>query len=154
MRSGGQIVAACAVVLAAAFAIVPSAPASATGTVRIQQRDGDVKTYPGVIMKVGHKTLTLTSADRVSTVAISDADCGQNGALVRCTGGGFSLVQDGARHVVPFKTATFYFNPTGEDQVLPLSTMKIGARSVIFAVQTAKGTYITGNGKLDEGPTP
>jgi hypothetical protein len=33
---------------------------------------------------------------------------------------------------------------------LPLSTTKIAAHSVIFAVQTAKGTYITGNGKLDQ----
>ncbi len=154
MRLGRQIVAAFAVALAATFAIVPSAPAMATGTVRIQQRDGSVKTYDGVIMKVGHKTLTLISADKVSTVGITGADCAPNGALVRCTGGGFSLLQDGQKHVVPFKSATFYFNPTDGDQVLPLSTMKIGARSVIFAVQTAKGTYITGNGKLDEGPTP
>ncbi len=154
MRSGRQVAAAFAVTLAGAFAIVASAPASASGIVRIQQRDGDVKTYPGVVMKVGHKTLTLISADKVTTVAISGAECAQNGALVRCTGGGFSLLQDGEKHLVPFKTATFYFNPTGEDQVLPLSTMKVGARSVIFAIQTAKGTYITGSGKLDEGPTP
>jgi hypothetical protein len=33
---------------------------------------------------------------------------------------------------------------------LPLSTTKIAPHSVIFAVQTAKGTYITGNGTLDQ----
>lgn len=136
----------------AAFVLALSAPALATGNVRIQQKDGSVKTYSGVIMKVANRTLTLTSADKVSTVAISGGNCAPDGALVRCTGGGFSLVQDGQKHIVPFRSATFYFNRTDGDQALPLSTAKIGARSVIFAVQTAKGTYITGNGKLDGGP--
>jgi hypothetical protein len=138
--------------LLAALTLALTAPALATGTLRIQQHDGTVKTYSGVIMKVANKTLTLTSADKVSTVAISGADCAPDGSLVRCTGGGFSLRQDGQKHIVPFRSATFYFNPTGDDQQLPLSTTKIGARSVIFAVQTAKGTYITGDGKLDGGP--
>jgi hypothetical protein len=139
------------IVIALVFAA--SAPASATGTVRIQQRDGSVQTYTGVTLKVANKSLTLISADKVSTVVISGADCAHDGAIVRCTGGGFSLLQDGKRHTVAFKTATFYFNLTGQDQLLPLSTTKIAAHSVIFAVQTAKGTYITGNGKLDREPT-
>jgi hypothetical protein len=139
--------------LITALVLALSAPASATGTVRIQQNDGSVKTYTGVIMKVANKTLTLTSADRVSTVAVSGADCAPDSSLIRCTGGGFTLLQDGQKHVVPFKTATFYFNATDQEQQLPLSTTKIGAHSVIFSVQTAKGTYITGNGKLDKGPT-
>jgi hypothetical protein len=45
-----------------------SAPASATGTVRIQQRDGSVQTYTGVTLKAANKSLTLISADKVSTV--------------------------------------------------------------------------------------
>jgi hypothetical protein len=153
MRSGRQIVAACAVAVGATLAIVLSVPALATGSVQIQQRDGSVKKYTGVILKVANKTLTLTSADKISTVSVSGADCAPDGPIVKCTGGGFSLMQDGQRHIVPFKSATFYFNPTDQDQQLPLSTTKIGPRSVIFAVQTAKGTYITGNGKLDEVPT-
>jgi len=150
MRPAAPMVVAFALVLSAAYAIVPSAPALASGSVQIQQRDGSIQTYTGVTLKVANKTLTLTSADKVSTVAISGADCAPDGAIVRCTGGGFSLLQDGKKHIVPFKSATFYFNPTDQDQLLPLSTAKIGPHSVIFAVQTAKGTYITGNGKLDQ----
>ncbi len=138
------------IVIAIVFAL--SAPASATGTVSIQQRDGSVQTYTGVTLKAANKSLTLISADKVSTVVISGADCAHEGAIVRCTGGGFSLLQDGKRHTVPFQTATFYFNLTDQNQLLPLSTTKIPAHSVIFAVQTAKGTYITGNGKLDQEP--
>jgi hypothetical protein len=155
MRPFPPAVIAFALALSTAVAIVtvPSAPALATGSVRIQQRDGSVQTYTGVTLKVANKTLTLISADKVSTVAISGAVCAPDGAIVRCTGGGFSLLQDGQKHIVPFKTATFYFNPTDQDQLLPLSTTKISPHSVIFAVQTAKGTYITGNGKLDQEST-
>ena len=139
-------------VIVIGLVLVLSAPASATGTVRIQQRDGSVQTYTGVILKAANKSLTLTSADKVTTVVIRGANCAHEGAIVRCTGGGFSLLQDGKRHIVAFKTATFYFNLTDQEQLLPLSTAKIAAHSVIFAVQTAKGTYITGKGKLDEEP--
>jgi hypothetical protein len=138
------------IVIALVFAL--SAPASATGTVRIQQRDGSVQTYTGVTLKVANKRLTLISADKVSTVVLSGANCTHEAAIVRCMGGGFSLLQDGKRHNVAFKTATFYFNLTDQEQLLPLSTTKIAAHSVIFAVQTVKGTYITGNGKLDQEP--
>jgi hypothetical protein len=153
VRPVGQIVAAFAILLSAAIAVAPSERASATGIVQIQQRDGSVKTYKGVILKVANKTLRLTSADKVSTVTVSGADCAPAGVIFRCTGGGFSLAQDGQKHVVPFKTATFYFNPTDQSQTLPFSTTHIGAHSVIFAIQTMKGTYITGKGKLDEGPS-
>lgn len=136
--------------LAIGFVLSLSAPALATGTVRIQHRNGSVQTYTGVTLKVANKALTLISADKVSTVVISGGECVHDGALVRCMGGGFSLLQDGKRHTIAFKTATFYFNPTDQDQQLPLSTTKVAAHGVLFAVQTAKGMYVTGNGKLDQ----
>lgn len=131
-----------------------AAPALATGTVRIQQNNDSVQTYTGVALKIVGKTLTLTSEDGVSTVVISGVDCGDINAaeLVRCTGGKMSLQQDGATDNIPFVHATFYFNLTDQDLALPLSTMKVGPHSVIFAAQTAKGTYITGDGRLDKEP--
>lgn len=140
-------------VIVIAFVLALTAHASATGTVRIQQSDGSVQTYTGVTMRVKNKKLIFISADKVSTVVISGADCGLHGVIIRCMGGGFSLLQDEQQHTVPFKAATFYFNPTDRNQELPHSTTKIAAHSVIFAVQTAKGTYITGNGKLDQETT-
>jgi hypothetical protein len=137
-----------------AFVLAMSAPASATGNVRIQQRDGSIQTYTGVTFKVANKTLTIISADKYSKVVLSGADCAHQGDIVRCTGGGFRLFQGGEPHLVKFRTATFYFNPTDRDQILPLSTTKVAAHSVLFALQTAKGTYVTGNGKLDQEPAP
>src|SRR5690242_6360024 len=52
-------------------------PAWASGTVRIQQNSGSVQTYTNVLLKIVNKTLTLTSADGVSTVVISGVDCGE-----------------------------------------------------------------------------
>jgi hypothetical protein len=142
MRSGGWIV--------APLVLATSASASATGNVRIQQSNGSVQTYTGVTMQVANKKLTLISADKVSTVVISGGDCAPSGTIVRCTGGGFTFVHEGMKHTVAFKSATFYFNPTSDGQQLPSSTAKIGAHSVIFAIQTKKGTEITGDGKLDQ----
>jgi hypothetical protein len=127
------------------------APAAATGTVRIQQHDNSVQTYTGVYMRIVNKTLMLTSADKVSTVVISGGACDHRGDLITCKGGGISLHQDGT-HTIPFRSATFYFNLSDQDQLLPLSTVKLGPHSVIFAAHTAKGTYITGSGRLDQEP--
>lgn len=136
--------------LAAALVLLVAAPALATGTVRIQQSDNSVQSYTGVEMRIAGKKLMLTSADKVSTVVIGDAACANVGELIRCNGGTLSLRQDGT-HAIPFRSATFYFNLTDDYQPLPLSTLKVGPHSVIFAAHTAKGTYITGNGTLDEG---
>jgi hypothetical protein len=136
--------------LIAAMVFGLGAPALASGTVRIQQSNGTVQTYTGVTFRVVNKTLMLTSADKVSTVVISGGTCAHNSNLVRCTGGGLSLQQDGKTHNIPFKTAAFYFNVTNQDQTVPQSTMKVGPHSVVFSAQTAKGTSISGDGKLDQ----
>jgi hypothetical protein len=128
-----------------------AAPAAATGTVRIQQADDSVQTYTSVRMRVANNTLTLTSADNVSTVVITGADCDKGPSLTRCNGGTISLRQNGS-HAIPFRSATFYFNLTDQDQQLPLSTVKVGPHSVLFAAHTRKGTFITGSGTLDQEP--
>lgn len=132
-----------------AFVLLLPASALATGTVRIQQSDNSVQTYTGVLMKISQneQTLTLTSADGVSTVVISGAHCAPMGGLVYCTGGGFSLQQGGKAYVIPFKAGKYYVNLSDQDQSSPLS--KVGPHSIVFAILTVKGTHITGNGKLD-----
>jgi len=143
MKSAGLI--------AVAFFLLLSAPVLATGTVRIQQNDDSVQNYTGVTMRIVGKMLMLTSADKVSTVVIRGTDCNNTGDLVTCRGGNIALMQNGS-HPIPFRSATFYFNLTDQDQQLPLSTLKVPAHSVVFAARTAKGTYITGSGRLDQEP--
>jgi len=132
------------------LALFTTSLASATGTVKIQQSDGSISTYSDVGLKITKTALYMTSSDKVSTVVVSGATCTKNDDMYRCTGGGMTLDEDGKPHTVPFKSATFYFNLTDQDQTLSMSTMKLGAHSVMFVAQTAKGTFITGNGKIDE----
>jgi hypothetical protein len=95
----------------------------------------------------------LTSADKWSTVIISGGSCVDDNGLKRCNAKQLSMDEDGTMHVIPFVSATFYFNLTDADVMLPLSTIKIAPNSVIFAAKTDKGTYITGSGTID-GKTP
>ncbi|HEY1656698.1 MAG TPA: hypothetical protein VGF86_16455 [Candidatus Tumulicola sp.] len=139
--------------IAAGIVLSLTTPAWAAGTVRIQQSNDTVQTYTNVNLKIVNKTLMLTSADKVSTVVISGGSCANAGELIRCNGGGMSLKEDGSNHVIPFKSATFYFNLTDQDQMLPLSTVKVGPHSVVFAAHTVKGTFITGSGTLDGSST-
>jgi hypothetical protein len=133
---------------AALFAAVQTSVLAA-GSVQIQQSNGSVKTYSGVSMKVAHASLTLTSADKVSALVVGGADCAPDGDLTRCSGGTFALLQDGKHHAIAGKASTFYVNSTGHALTLPLSTTKIAAHSVVFALETAKGTELTGSGTLD-----
>jgi hypothetical protein len=161
LRHGGEKMR-ISVPMAAAFVLLLPASAFATGTLRIVQNDGSAQTYSGVVMKIKGHTLTMTSADQVSTVtvAVSGADCAPTGGLIYCTGGRMSLQQRGKVNVFPFKAAKFYVNSTDQEQspdalanVLSAAgcqaASKVGPHSVVFAVLTEKGTRIIGNGKLD-----
>jgi hypothetical protein len=138
----------------AALVVASTAPAFATGSLKIQQSDNTIQSYTSVNMRIVQKTLMLTSEDKVSTVIISGGSCvdADNG-LKRCNAKQLSMDQNGTTHVIPFVNATFYFNLTDGDLMLPLSTVKLAPNSVIFSAKTAKGTYITGSGTLD-GKTP
>jgi len=148
--------------IAAAFILLLPASALATGTVNITQKDGSAQTYVDVVMKVQDHTLTVTSADRVSTVSVrvDSGDCAPTNGVVYCWGGGMSLQQRGKTQVIPFKAAKFYFNLTDQEQssdsaagVLSAAgcqlMSKVAPHTVAFALLTAKGTHITGTGKLD-----
>jgi hypothetical protein len=137
----------------AALAVAMTAPAWATGTLKIQQNNNSISTYTDVGIKIVGRTLMLTSADKWSTVIISGGSCVEDNGLKRCNAKQLSMDEDGTPHVIPFVNATFYFNLTDADVMLPLSTIKIAPNSVIFSAKTNKGTYITGSGTID-GKTP
>jgi hypothetical protein len=136
-----------------ALLLLTTLPALAKGLVRIQQSNGSVKTYSGVVMKLTRHSLSLTSADGASTVVVSGGSCAyvSGTQIERCTGGHMKLLQGGQTHPIHTQNMAFYFNLTNAPQSLSLTTTKVGARSVQFVFHTAKGTYVTGNGQLDFG---
>jgi hypothetical protein len=137
----------------AALALAATAPALATGSLKIQQSNNGVNSYTDVGMRIVNKTLMLTSADKISVVIISGGTCDDVNGLKRCNAKQLSMEENGVTHVIPFVNATFYFNLTDGDLMLPLSTVKLAPNSVLFSAKTDKGTYITGSGTLD-GKTP
>ena len=58
------------------------APASATGTARIQLYDGSVKTYSNVKIFIRDESMAITSSDGQGTVVLGKAACTKIGALV------------------------------------------------------------------------
>jgi hypothetical protein len=148
--------------LALIVVVVLPASAFAAGTVRIVQNDGTLQAYPGVAMTMKGDKLWMTSPDQVSTltIAVRGANCWPENGVVYCADGEMSLHQAGKVTAIPFTAAKFYFNLTDKEQSAgPLAGVfggvgceaasSIGPRTVVFAVMTAKGTHITGNGKLD-----
>jgi hypothetical protein len=140
--------------LAAAFlavlGVACATPASATGWIRIQQHDNTTQKYDHVMLALSKHGLTFISADKVTTAVIHGGECSDEGQVKHCTAKSMTLVQDGVTREIPVDHATFYFNLTEQDQNLPLSTLKLAPHSVVFSMKTAKGTYVTGSGKLDK----
>ena len=81
--------------LAVAIAAVPFGLASATGTARIQQRDGSTKTYTNVRIDVTTESMAITSSDGQGTLVFGKAACTKVGELLRCIPYDATLEQHG-----------------------------------------------------------
>ena len=133
------------------FACLSAAPAFAvaTGTARIQQPDGDVKTYKNVRIAIEHKQMKLTSADGVGTFVISRAACSPVEKLVRCYPYNAVLRQHGTTLPITIVEGTAWLNPGTNKGQLPNSTTPIAPHGVILSFRTKRGTYVSVNGVVD-----
>lgn len=136
--------------LVAAFFTFAAGAARAEGTVRIQQADGGVSVYDNVKIQILHQTLNVTSADGKGTLIIYRAACFYQGEILACLPTGATLVQGGDVSAIKIVRGTVYVNTTDGAQTLSLSTTQVPAHSVMMALKTAKGTYITMNGTIDK----
>jgi hypothetical protein len=136
----------------ATLALVASTlvPALAYGTVRVQQNDGTVRTYEGVLIKVVHKTLRITTHDGKGTLIISQAACAYSGELERCTPLKMSIEQGGSTKVLDFASGNIYVNPTGDMQQLSLSSTQLPPHGILLTIRTKIGTYVSLSGQIDE----
>jgi hypothetical protein len=133
-----------------ALGLVPTSPAAAKGTVRVQQANGSVSVYSGVSIRVANKTLRVTSADGKGTLIIDKAACFSDGQLERCLPYSIQLSQNGKTHPLDFKTGTVYVNLTATKQQLPMSSTQIPPKGILMALQTKIGTYVSLSGTIDE----
>lgn len=138
-----------AVLLAAAGAVVPAGSARATGTVRIQQRDGATKTYTNVRIDVQTQSMAITSSDGVGTLILGKAACTKVGELLRCIPYDATLEQHGQATHIPLKYGTVWLNPSSVNQQLTYSSTQLPPRGVLLSLQTKAGTYVSLTGIVD-----
>jgi len=136
---------------AAAFAVaLCAAPSPARGVVRVQQSDGAVKYYRNAKLHLHGNTLRIVSADGWGTIVIKHAACMTIGQVLRCLPDSVALDQNHVTRPLAFTRGAMYVNTTGDAQALPHSSMQLSPNSVMLSVLTARGTYISVRGQLDE----
>lgn len=123
--------------------------ADATGTVRIQQRDGSIKTYTNVKIVVLTESMTITSSDGEGTIILGKAACTKVGELLRCLPYDATLEQHGETTHIPLKSGTVWLNPSDSNQQLTYSSTQLPPRGVLLAIQTKAGTYVSLTGIVD-----
>jgi hypothetical protein len=124
-------------------------PALATGTIRLQESDGDVRTYTNVTIKVVHQTLRITSADGKGTLIVNQAACSFVDKIQRCYPLKVSLEQGGVTKPLDLKRGTIYVNTTGAAQPMPMSSQQLPSHGILLSFVTDIETYVTMTGKVD-----
>lgn len=141
------------ILTAAVFAALFGAsivPAFATGTLRVQHKNGTVQTYTDVYIRILDNEMTLTSNDGKGTVVIGKAACSKIGELIQCLPYDATLEQNGNEARIPLANGTVWLNPTGARQSLSLSSQSLPSHGVLMAVKTKSGTYVSLSGTVDE----
>ncbi len=134
----------------ALFTFSSTLAARAEGTARIQQADGTVNVYQDVKIQIVHNTLAMTTADGKGTLMIYRAACAYQGDIYVCLPTGATLVQGGSVNPINIVRGTVYANLTDEMHQLSLSTMQMAAHSIMMAIKTKRGTYVTLSGTIDK----
>ena len=124
--------------------------ARASGTVVVRQNDGHVDTYPNASIKIAGNALFLRSADKQGTLVIPKAACSVRGKVIACYPTSATLIQGGKAGDLTIKTGAVYLNLTDSAQAPPGPGAKLPAHSISLSLQTAAGTRVTSNGRIDE----
>ncbi|HTA38478.1 MAG TPA: hypothetical protein VK760_05360, partial [Candidatus Acidoferrales bacterium] len=123
------------VVVAGCFA-ASAVPAIATGTLRVQHRDGVVQTYTNVYIRILDNEMTLTSNDGKGTVVIGKAACSKIGELISCLPYDATLEQNGNEARIALQSGTVLINPTATRHALSYSSQSLPSHGVLMAVKT------------------
>jgi hypothetical protein len=136
--------------LAAALTGFAFVPAGATGTVLIQQKDGSIKTYDDVLVRVRNAELAVTTANGDGTLVVGKDACEAIGKLLKCLPYDATLYQNGGKFHIPLKGGTVWLNPTSSKQPLPFSGAGLAPHGVLVSITSKKDTYVSLTGTIDE----
>jgi hypothetical protein len=149
MNSIAKRSAAVAVLCVTALVLAPGM-ADARGTARIQQRDGTVKYYHNVLIRIRNEALAITSSDGRGTLVIGKAACLKVDQLIKCIPYEATLMQGGEEHRVRLASGMAWFNPTKSTQTLAYSSTQLPPHGVMLSVETKNGTYVSLTGTVDQ----
>ena len=130
--------------------VAMSSAARATGTVRVQQRDGSIKTYTNVRIAIKDEAMAITSSDGKGTLVLGKAACTKVDELIQCLPYDATLFQNGRLFHIRLQSGTVWLNPSNAPQRLTHSSTELPPRGVQLAVTTIRGTYVTMTGVVDE----
>lgn len=137
--------------LAVSFTAFGGASARAAGTVVIQQKDGSIRTYDDVLVRIRNAELAMTTAAGDGTLVIGKDACEAVGKLLKCLPYDATLYQNGGKFRVQLKPGgTVWLNPTSSKQPLPYSGAGLGPHGVLLSITSKKGTYVSLTGTIDE----
>jgi hypothetical protein len=139
-----------AAILAIAGCVLTPAVANATGTINIHHKDGTNNIYDDVTIKVFSGSLFLTSHDGDGTIVVTRAACAYQGKIIVCLPTSAALVQEGKSNALNLKSGTIYLNYADEAQPLTRSSAKLPAHSIMLALTTRNGTFLTVHGRIDQ----
>lgn len=138
------------IISAVALAMCLPGVARATGTAIVQQRDGSIKTYGDVSVRLARQELALTTSDGAGTLVIAKAACNSEGALLKCLPYDATLFQYGKKTHIALDNGTVWLNPTATKQQLPNSSSALPPHGVMISTHTKGGTYLSFIGKVDQ----
>ncbi|MGC2407985.1 MAG: hypothetical protein WA431_16395 [Candidatus Cybelea sp.] len=139
-----------AAIIAIAGCVLIPAVASATGTINIQHKNGTNNTYDDVTIKVFSGSLFLTSHDGEGTIVVTRAACAYQGKIIVCLPTSAALVQEGTSNALNLKSGTIYLNYADQAQPLARSSAKLPAHSIMLALTTRNGTFVSVHGRIDQ----
>lgn len=149
VMAGSKKIGAAGVFAVLCCALAPSA-AGASGTMTIHHTGGSTNNYSDVEIKIFSGSLFLTSDDGDGTIVVTKAACSYQGKVIVCFPVTAALVQDGESNALNLKNGTIYLNYTNDAQPLSRSSAKLPANSVMLALTTKNGTFITVHGRIDQ----
>ena len=140
-------------VLVAALAAwaCPPVAVRAEGVLRVQQRDGTVRVYRHVHVRIAGSTLWFGSPDGHDELKIQSEACSFAGPLERCFPYDTTLRRRGVLHHIALERGTVYANLSGADAQLSHSSQHVGSLDVLVQLHTSRGTYLSLSGTLDDG---
>jgi hypothetical protein len=124
-------------------------PAHAQGEVRIEQRDGSNKLYPGVHIDAKGNTVTFSLENAEHTIVVAGSHCGREDGVRVCSSTDVWFDRYGVNEELRITKGYVFVNDTHKMLHVKGSRVELSPNTLLVEILTQRGTYITGRGWID-----